>query len=194
MLPHTFIGKTVRLRDLLTALGERGMASALLLTTLPQLLPLPLGFSNLLSLPIVAVAAQMAMGRESPWLPRWLLDRPIYRSRLDTVCGRAVPLLRRIEKLVRPRLGMIWSPWGSRLVGMSCLAIALMTLAPLPLTGWLPAFALITIGIGMLERDGLVVLAGLALGAVACAVFLVVVGGLVELGGHVAEATSAMSP
>lgn len=181
-LPASFSGQTVQLRELLSALGDRGMASALLLTTLPQLLPIPLGFSNLLTLPIILVAAQMITGRQSPWLPRWVMDRPIQWRRLDAACARVVPPLRRVERLICPRLGIVRSAWGNRLIGIGCLAFALVCLAPLPLTGWLPAGALFVIGVGMLEGDGLVMLLGLALGVVAVAVFLAVVTGLVELG------------
>jgi hypothetical protein len=182
-LPDAFAGNTVRLRELLAALGDRGMASALLLTTLPQLLPLPLGLSNLLSLPILVVAVQMALGRTQPWLPGWLLDRSLHRQRLDQACNRVTPLLRRTETLICPRLRLLWSSWGIRLTGLSCLTIALVLLAPLPLTGWLPAWALLLVGVGMLERDGLVLLAGLALGAAAVGVFIGIVTGLASLGG-----------
>lgn len=188
--PHIFRDDVVRLRVVFAVLGDRGMASALLLLTLPQLLPLPLGVSNALALPIVLVAAQMAIGRHTLWLPEWLLDRPIARRRLVMAANRVVPMLRRIETIIRPRLRWMWTRPATHALGVICLIIALISVAPLPLTGWLPACALIVIALGLLERDGAVVVMGLALGAAALAVFAAVVTGLAEVGATVERVTS----
>lgn len=185
--PRIFTGDKIRLRELMSTLGDRGLASALLLLTLPQLVPLPLGFSNILALPIVLVAVQMAVGRHVLWLPAWVMDRPIGRSWLLHACNRAVPLLRRIEVLIRPRMRGLWAPPGDRIVGLSCVLIAAVSITPLPLTGWLPAAALVIIALGMLERDGLVVIVGLSVGVIALLVFAGVVAGLVEAGEKLQE-------
>lgn len=185
--PDIFRSETVRLRELMAVLGDRGLASALLLITLPQLLPLPLGVSNALAIPILLVTVQMAMGRRTLWLPRWLLDRPIHRRNLERARDRVAPLLRRVERIVRPRLAPVWSPTGSQFVGLSGVVIAAVSLTPLPFTGWLPAIALIVIALGMLERDGLVVLLGLAIGGVATAVGVALIAGLVQIGERVQE-------
>jgi hypothetical protein len=157
------------------------MASALLLLALPQLMPIPLGVSNLLALPVVAVAAQLAIGRREPWLPAWLLERRLHRETVRKACGRLVPPLRRSERLIRPRLPMVWSWWSVRVIGAGCLVLSLVALAPLPLTGWLPGWAIVLIALGLLERDGLVALAGLALGTLAIGVFAAAVAGLIGL-------------
>jgi hypothetical protein len=44
------------------------------------------------------------------------------------------------------------------------LGIALALFVPLPLSGWFPAISLFISGIGFVERDGLVVLAGIGMG------------------------------
>ena len=73
------------------------------------------------------------------------------------------------------------------MVGLCCVVIALVSLAPLPLTGWLPGAALLIVALGMLERDGLIVAAGLTVGAGAVTVFVAVVAGLVEAGETIKE-------
>lgn len=190
--PRIFHAETVRLRELFRVLGDRGLASALLLLTVPQLLPWPLGISNLLAMPILAVSIQMALGRHVLWLPEWFLDRPLHRSRLLHGCQRVVPMLRRVEILIRPRVQAVVSPPGTQLVGIVCVAISLISIAPLPLTGWLPAISLLVIALGMLERDGVVVLVGLALGGAAAAVFVLVITGLAEVGEAMAKAADAV--
>ncbi|RDD60582.1 exopolysaccharide biosynthesis protein [Ferruginivarius sediminum] len=183
--PYIFRDEVVRLRLIFAVLGDRGLASALLLLTAPQLVPMPLGLSNALALPILLVAGQMALGRKSLWLPDWLLDRPLSRDRLLMATNRMVPILRRVEVVIRPRYQWVWARPATHLLGVSCFFIACVSVAPLPLTGWLPALSLIIVALGLLERDGAVVLLGLGIGAVAVAVFALVVGGLAEVGANV---------
>ena len=111
-----------------------------------------------------------------------MLERPVTRDKVLGACRRIVPLLRRIEHVIRPRWRHMWQPPADRLVGLCCVVISLVSLAPLPLTGWLPGAALLIVALGLLERDGAIVATGLTLGAGAVIVFVVVVAGLVEAG------------
>jgi hypothetical protein len=185
--PRLFDEPRIPLRRLLEALGDRGMASALLVLTAPQMLPLPLGVSNALALPILLIALQMAAGATQPWLPEWVLNRPVTRDKVLSACARMVPLMRRIERVIRPRWRHIWQPPADRMVGLCCVVISLVSLAPLPLTGWLPGAALLIVALGLLERDGMIVVTGLTVGAGAVAVFVAVVAGLVEAGETIKE-------
>lgn len=191
-LPRRLPPGSLRLRQLLDALGDRGLASVLFVLTIPQVLPTPLLLSNLLALPILAVAVQMLLGRHLPWLPAWALERPLSRDGLERGCARLVPLLRRVESLIRPRLGFVWSRWSGPLLGAACLAIALVSVAPLPFTGWAPGWALLLIALGLLQRDGLLVLVGLGVGAAAVALFVAVIAGLVAVGEELADAEAAL--
>ena len=193
--PRIFAESDIRLRDILQVLGERGLASALLILALPQMLPLPLGVSNLLAVPMALVAFQIALGRHSLWLPAWLLDRPVPRERVVHASQRMVPLLRRIEMVVKPRLLILFAPLSLHAIGVLVALVAVVSLAPLPLTGWLPGCAIIVAALGILERDGVVVLIGLTLGLAAIAVFLLLVTGMAELGEAVSEtAASSLIP
>lgn len=186
MLARDLRGGSVRLRPVLTMMGDRSMGWVLLLLTIPQLMPMPLVLSNLLALPVVLIAAQMAFGRRRPWLPHWLLERPVSRARLAKGCRRLVPLLRRVERVIGPGPGprpvMARLEARRRLLGTCCLAIALFLLAPLPFMTWLPAWALAAIAVGLVERNALLVLAGLVLGALSAAAFLVTLASLLHLG------------
>lgn len=191
-LPRALPPGPLRLRQLLDALGDRGLASVLLVLAIPQVLPTPLLLSNLLALPILVVAVQMLLGRHAPWLPAWALDRPLSREGLERGCARLVPLLRRVEGLIRPRWSFVWSRWNGHLLGAACLVIALVSVAPLPFTGWAPGWALLLIALGLLQRDGLLVLIGLALGVAAFGLFVAVIAGLVAVGEELAEAEAAL--
>lgn len=192
MLARSLRGDSVQLRDILSIMGDRSMGSILLIVTLPQVMPIPVVLSNVLALPVLVVTAQMALGIRHPWLPRWLLERPIRRRPLAKACIRLVPLLRQVEKVVGPRPGIAQIQAGRRLVGWCCFVIAALLLTPLPLATWLPAWSLFAIALGLLERDGLVILGGLALGAISLVVIGAAIMSLIEVGEHVREAALAL--
>lgn len=185
-LPEALPDEHFRLRELLAVLGYRSMASVLLLLAIPQVLPTPLFLSNVLAVPIVILAIQMAMGRQIPWLPAWLMDKPLWRRRLEQICFRVVPVLRYVERFIRPRMSGIWSN-GNTMIGLACCAIALVSVAPLPFTGWIPGWALLLIALGLLQRDGLLVVVGLVIGTMAIAIFVAVIVGLISVGEAVAS-------
>ena len=185
-LPDQLTGGTFRLQELLDILRGRSMAAALLLAATPQVLPLPLFLANVLALPLVLLSAQILMGREIPWLPKWMRDRPIRRSRLEQLCRRMAPILRVMERFIRPRMGGVFGK-GERLIGLAAVVISLVAVVPLPLAGWLPGWSLVLIALGLLERDGLLVLLGVAVGAAAVGVLAAMVLGLVSVGEAVAR-------
>ena len=67
------------------------------------------------------------------------------------------------------------TPLMEYLIGMVCLVLAIVLVLPVPLGNMLPALAISLLALGVLERDGLWILAGLA-AAVASAI---VVSGVV---------------
>lgn len=191
-LPQKLPEKTFRLHELLTALGSRSMSSTLLLLAIPQVLPTPLFLANALGLLLLALTVQMAMGRSAPWLPSWLLDKSFRHERLEMVCQRVVPVLRYVERFVRPRLAGVWAK-NTSLIALACVAIAMVSVVPLPFTGWVPGWALLLIALGLLQRDGLLVLIGLGLGAIAIGLLVVVLMGLFTIGDAVAGGSAGLA-
>ena len=89
---------------------------------------------------------------------------------------KASPWLRRVERLVRPRPSIVTSRAGERLVGAWCMVLAAIVVLPTPLTNGPPALACLVMAIGMMEEDGVVILAGAAFGVLAAAFSLSVLG------------------
>ena len=75
---------------------------------------------------------------------------------------------------MKQRLSLLTSPAVERLLGLVCLVLSLVLVLPIPFGNMLPAFALCVIALGLLERDGIWVLAGLTAASVA----LAIVGGI----------------
>jgi hypothetical protein len=166
------------LRD---ALGDRGFGVLLFIFALPNLVPvnIPL-LSAVLGLPLVLLAAQLTYGRHKPWFPRWLTARSFPREGFANVVLRSLPYLERAERLLRPRLTVLLSWTGERLIGLAILVLALVLALPIPFANWLPACAIAIIGLAIVEKDGLAVLVGLAVGVASLVVAAAVVIGLIK--------------
>ena len=160
----------LRLGDIVTALGDRGYGILIFILALPSVLPLYIpGVSALFGIPLALIALQMMLGLPRPWLPQALLRRPVRRQEFAKITNRILPWLLRLERLLKPRLPALTSVWAERAIGLLALVLALMLALPIPFTGIPLGAALALMGIGLLERDGLVLMAGVAGGALAVA-------------------------
>jgi hypothetical protein len=153
-----------------------GPGPVLFVLTLPVLLPLPPGVSMLLALPLLLVAPQIIIGRRRLWLPKALARRTIKRSALVKLVKRVLPPLNRVEQVVRPRQTFLTGRIGRSIVGVACTLIALVLVLPLPFANLFPALAMGVFALGLARKDGLCVLAGYALVAIAA--------GVIDLGVH----------
>jgi hypothetical protein len=171
----------ISLGALRNALDDRGFGVLLFIFALPNLVPvnIPL-LSAVLGLPLVLLAAQLSYGRHRPWFPDWLTARSFPREGFTAVVNRGLPFLERVEKLLRPRLTLLLSWTGERLVGIAILILALILTLPIPFANWLPACGIAIFGLAIVEKDGVAVLVGLAFGIASVIVAATVVIGLIK--------------
>jgi hypothetical protein len=160
--------------DLMTQLGQRSFGWSILLFSVVNLLPLPLGANILTSIPLILLSAQMATGATHLRLPEFVTERPFDRRAFQRTVLRLRPVFRPVERILRPRSLWLFEPESERFVGFVMLAISLALFAPVPFSGWFPAISLLIAGVGLIERDGAVVLIGLGLGLVSIVITLVV--------------------
>ncbi len=157
---------TVTLDWTLGQLHERAFGLFLLVLALPCCIPFLYGIPQIVALPLMFVSAQILLGRTSPWLPERLGAREISKVGLHDLADRARPWLERVEALSRPRLAMLTHPPLDRLVGIALVLFSASILVPLPGTNTVPGIAVVIVSMGLLQRDGILVLAGSALGTV----------------------------
>lgn len=151
----------ISVADLLDALGDRAIAAMLFVFAIPNVLPMPPGTSAILGAPLVFLAAQMAFNMRA-WLPALIASRSMTREDYAALVRRVTPWLERAERLMKPRLTPLASGAMESVVGTVCLLMALVLFLPIPLGNMLPALAICLLAMGILERDGLWVLAGAA--------------------------------
>jgi hypothetical protein len=160
-LAHDDSRERITVGDLLASLGDRALAALLFVFAFPNVLPVPPGTSAVLGAPLVVLAAQLALGRP-PWLPAFIARRSLARADFAALVRRITPWLVRAERLLRPRLTALTRTPVEYALGVVCLLLALLLTLPIPLGNMLPALAICLLALGILEHDGLWVLAGLA--------------------------------
>lgn len=161
-------GDLVTIADILEGLHERGFGFVLLIFALPMAMPLPVppGVNVLLASPLVLLTAQQALGRHTIWVPEWFKAKSVSRETIDGFLNKAIPLLRKVEILVKPRLEFVTRGVFSNLIGVLGLLMALTTAIPVPLTNTVPCIGISIMAIGVLSRDGLAVIGGALIGIV----------------------------
>jgi hypothetical protein len=142
--------------------------SARFVFAFPNVLPAPPGTSAILGLPLVFLAAQLAF-RLPPWLPGFIARRSMPRQSFRTLVQRMRPWLQRAERLLRPRASVLALPPMEYAVGLLCLLLAIVVLLPIPMGNMLPALSISLLALGILERDGFWIVAGLAAAVAAAA-------------------------
>jgi hypothetical protein len=152
----------IAISDLVAAMQVRAYGALLLIFALPNVLPAPPGTSGLLGLPLLFIATQMMLGR-MPWFPQVIAARSMSRADFGKLIERVSPLVARAERLLQPRLMWLTDPAVERGLGAVALVLASILVLPVPFGNMLPAFTICILALGVLERDGVWIIAGLVM-------------------------------
>ena len=178
--------ETVTLREVLGLLHGRGYVLLVMLLSLPFCQPIPLpGLSTPLGLIIALIGVRLAMGRK-PWLPARLLDTRLPPKLFGKVFELTAKIVAWFERFLRLRWPwMTASPGLEQLHAVPVVICALLLLLPLPLpfSNVIPAWGIMLIAGGLLERDGKFILAGYV-ATVGSVVYFVLSGSVVFYAMH----------
>jgi hypothetical protein len=159
------------LGGIIDRLDERAFGLMIFILAIPCLVP-GLPGAQVIAVPIFLLAGQMALGRKEPWLPKRLLALRVKKDWLDLMAGFATKRLAWAERVARPRLTLFAAGIGERLTAVA-VTLASVTIM-LPLTNSIPSLGVTIASIGLLQRDGLFALAGMAI-CLAWTLFLIAV-------------------
>jgi hypothetical protein len=141
---------------LLSSLHQRSFGVVMLL--LGVLATAPIG-STVPGIMLAAVAVQMITGRQQPVFPLFITAQTLPPQYLFSLGGRAIPMLRYLEKAVHPRWPTAFEA-ARRFVGVVVLLLtAVLLLTPVPLSNIAPAVLVVLICLAYIEEDGLLLCA-----------------------------------
>jgi hypothetical protein len=180
--------ETIRIGALVEGTEERGFYLLMILFSLPFVLPIPVpALSNVFGVAVTFVSCRLAW-RLPPRLPSFLAKREIPRERIEAFLRKAGTSLQVIEKVVKPRVGNWMTLPPARFVNAMLLALMGFLLAiplppVLPFSHSLPCWSIIIIALAVMERDGVLIWFGYALG-LGTFIYMVFFTSLVVIGIH----------
>jgi hypothetical protein len=175
-LLETHKEEKIKLVDLVESFRETGFSILLIIFAAPMALPLPaLGIAQIFALPLLFLSIQLAIGFRSPWIPQKLGNKTIERKTLEKVSGIMIPFLKKVEWFLKPRIRFLSSRFGDKFIGVACLICSISVAMPFPFSNTVPSMGIVAMAIGLLERDGLVIIGGMLIGALGCTIAILVV-------------------
>ena len=155
----------ISLGHLIDGFGNRAFGALLFIFAVPVALPIAIpGISAVLGAPLLFLSWQLMRGREQPWLPQVMRSRSFRRADFAGMLQRVLPSIRRVERLVGPRLIWLTKRRGEQVIGFLAFALALVLFLPIPFGNSVPALAIAIMALAVLERDGVAAIAGTLVG------------------------------
>lgn len=174
-LSHFCKGKDLTLKEFAQHIGPRAQALLTLILSIPFVLFIPFpGLSILFGIFIMINGIRIA-GNRRLWFPRFLLTKRIHGARLAKTFQGAEKVVKRMEKIIRPRgQFLIKHPHLQVLHGVMLAVTGFFLALPLPPgTNFLPGLTAMLLSIGILEEDGFFIVFGYVAFALTLAFFTI---------------------
>jgi hypothetical protein len=147
------------------------------LLTIVALVP---GSTYFTGAPLVLASAQMIVGRRDLWLPERIRTAEIRTAHLAALNERVRRPMRRLERMLAPRLGWVFAGAPGIAAALICLVLSVTVFLPIPLGNLLPGLAIALFAVAVLARDGLLAIFAVATGILSIAVLVTIYGGLIS--------------
>jgi len=157
--------QTVTLRRIFEAFGDASFAPILLLPALAVATPLsgiPF-FSSVMGVLICVISLQMLARRRDLWLPDWALRRSVSGQTVQTAFTKLLPLAHWVDQRTNRRLRYVVRRPFIVVPQLICAAsgAVMPILEFVPFSSSIMGFGIAALALGMLAKDGIVILLGL---------------------------------
>ncbi len=162
----------VTMREIVDALGDRGLGVLIAVFAIPNIIVVPIIFGNVFfGIFSMVFGVHLMLGVRHLVLPDFLGRRSIRTATFKPMAGRMASAMAKFERLLRPRLIFVTTAGPERFIGAMATIYAAVCALPIPLAHNIPAVGLTLIGLGLIERDGHAIIVGLVVGAIGTALF-----------------------
>ena len=165
---------------LVEVIGIKSHVLTTFIFSLLNLLPGPPGYNFIVSLIIIALMVMMIRGHEIR-LWGFIGRRQLPVNLLVRLLGILAKLIDLIARLSSPRLVWFTGPAALPVIGIFIVGMGIAMLPPLPFGNMVPSIGVAMVCIGVLNRDGLMVLAGVVTGLVGLAAIVVAIWAIIAL-------------
>lgn len=148
----------VRFNYVLKKLRRRSFGGILIFLAVLGLIP---GISLVAGIIMIAIGLQILLGLRAPVLPKFIRDQDIDVVIFENVGSKAIHIIEKVERFIKPRWFFMTAPPMPTVVGLLVVGLATVIMIPLPFSNVPPAIAILILSIGLLERDGKLMLIGI---------------------------------
>jgi len=160
------MGVEATIGDLVESVQHRGFGFLFVILSIVPVMPATSGIATPFGILSMLLAAQIWLGRDKPWFPPKILAKKVGNS-LRKFLQKAASTLQKLERRLKPRWGGLYRENTFRYVMAPLIFLCSVSVAiPLPGTNSVAGLAILLIGLGMLEEDGLFGLAGIVIALV----------------------------
>jgi hypothetical protein len=158
------------LGSLIELFGQKSFAIMFVLLLAVPALPLPTGgVTHVFEAVAMLLALQLIANREEIWLPERWRGLEVAGDRQQRLIRALMKLVRRLERISRPRLAFLFGHRLSNIVfGVLVIggSLGAFLAPPFSALDTLPALGVVLLSLGVLLEDAVVVMAGVLVGAV----------------------------
>ncbi len=157
-LVDAFPGEKTSVGALIDQLDSRAHGMLLLVLALPMCIPNVPGISTIFGVLMMLPAIQLVLGSRRLWTPRRVRRWEIQCAPLRRTLRAAIPPLKRVEYLIKPRWTRLTRFPVTILVGLQTLLMAFILILPIPFANWPPGMTVAITSLALLQRDGVLML------------------------------------
>ena len=156
--------------DLVDAMQAIGFGLVMMVIAFGIIIPMPPPIPSFIAAPLIIFSLQMILGYAAPKLPKRFEKYTVKRSTVAMLVKKSAPYIRKVEHILRPRLGFVTTPIGERVIGVFIFIFSAFIFFPMPLSNFIPGLGILIISFGLLGKDGLVVICGIIIGLMGIAI------------------------
>ena len=167
----------ITFKDFLELIGEKGGLISCIVLVAPFLFPVSLPGSSLpFGLAILLINVGIIL-KKHPLIPKSIMEYNISHNNMLKVLNGMKRVLSGLDKVTKPRLFVLADGPLMEYLNSSVIIVCsflLMLPLPVPLTDFLPAYSILFLALGTIERDGYLILAGYSVATVTAIYFLII--------------------
>jgi len=167
----------ITFEDFLKLIGEEGGLLTCIILVAPFLFPVSFPGSGIpFGLAILLINIEIIY-KKHPLIPKKIMEHKISKNSMLKILNGMSRILANLDKITKERLTiMIDSPLMANLNSyiMILSAFLLMVPLPVPLTDFIPAYSILFLALGSIERDGYLIFAGYLMATITVIYFLLI--------------------
>lgn len=155
--------KKMSIQEFAETLMDRSFSIAILILAIPNSIPLGIpGISTITGFVIMILGLEMAIGCRYLYLPKWISEKQRSTKTLLKLVGWSIGIIEKIEFLIKPRLSL-FIPLIERFAGITIIVMGFILFLPIPFINFIAGICIVIMALGVMERDGLVIIFGIIL-------------------------------